>query len=94
MEELAQAGESVDVVIADPPRAGCSKQFLSSLLTLSSEKIVYISCNPETLSRDLFALRKGGYKIIKIQPVDMFPFTEHVETVVLLNRKKSREDSL
>ena len=86
MQSLAQRGESADVVITDPPRAGCSKQFLDSLLALSPRTVVYVSCNPETLSRDLFTLRKGGYKVKRIQPVDMFPFTEHIETVVKLTR--------
>ena len=84
MEELAASGESADVVFTDPPRAGCSKQFLHSLLTLAPKKIVYVSCNPETLSRDLYFLTKNGYKAEKIQPVDMFPYTKHVEVVVQL----------
>ena len=84
MQSLAEKGENIDVVITDPPRAGCSLKFLKSVLALAPKRIVYVSCNPETLSRDLFTLRKGGYKVKKIQPVDMFPFTEHVETVVCL----------
>ncbi len=84
MEDLARAGEEIDVVVTDPPRAGCSPKFLHSLSTLSPEKIVYISCNPETLARDLYSLRKANYKVKKIQPVDMFPYTDHVECVVLL----------
>ncbi len=87
MQTLARKGESVDVVITDPPRAGCSKRFLESLLALSPKTIVYVSCNPETLSRDLFTLRKSGYKVKKIQPVDMFPFTEHTETIVCLRKQ-------
>ncbi len=90
MESLAQKGVNIDVVMTDPPRAGCSKKFLDCLLNLSPGKIVYISCNPETLSRDLFALKKGGYKVKKIQPVDMFPFTNHLETIVLLESSKSK----
>ncbi|MBR6562463.1 MAG: 23S rRNA (uracil(1939)-C(5))-methyltransferase RlmD [Clostridia bacterium] len=86
MQSLAEGKERVDTVITDPPRAGCSRQFLESLLALSPKKVVYVSCNPETLSRDLFTLRKGGYRVKKIQPVDMFPHTEHIETVVLLER--------
>ncbi len=86
MQELAEKNEKIDTVITDPPRAGCSKRFIESLLSLSPKKIVYVSCNPETLTRDLFALRKGGYKVKKIQPIDMFPFTEHVECVVQLCR--------
>ena len=85
MEKCAQNGESIDVVITDPPRAGCSKKFLDSLISLSPNRIVYISCNPETLARDLFVLKKK-YKVKKIQPFDMFPFTNHVETVTLITR--------
>lgn len=87
MKELAERGESADVVITDPPRAGCSKQFLSSLLTLAPKRVVYVSCNPETLARDLGVLCRGGYKVKKMQGVDMFPWTEHVECVVCLTRK-------
>lgn len=86
MEELAEHGESADVVFTDPPRAGCSKQFLHALLALSPKRIVYISCNPETLARDLYFLTKNGYEAKKIQPVDMFPFTKHIEVVVELAR--------
>ena len=87
MEEMANAGENADVVFTDPPRAGCSKQFLKSLVTLSPKKIVYISCNPETLARDLYFLTKNGYKAITARPVDMFPYTKHVECVVLLDKE-------
>lgn len=86
LRELAQTGEKIDVVVTDPPRAGCSKQFLQSLLALSPKRVVYVSCNPETLSRDLFVLSGGGYRVKKIQPVDLFPHTEHVESVVCLTR--------
>lgn len=86
MEALAAEGESADVVFTDPPRAGCSKQFLHSLITLAPKKIVYVSCNPETLSRDLYFLTKNGYKAEKATPVDMFPYTKHVECVVRLCR--------
>ena len=86
MLEAAQQGEKADVVFMDPPRAGSDKKFLSSLVTLAPKTVVYISCNPETLARDLTFLVKNGYKVRKIQPVDMFPFTNHVETVVSLFR--------
>lgn len=86
MDELAESGERIDVVVTDPPRAGCSLAFLKSLISLAPERVVYISCNPTTLSRDLYTLKKGGYKIKKIRPVDLFPYTEHIETVVLLTR--------
>ena len=88
MEAMAVGGQSADVVITDPPRAGCSGKFLHSLLTLAPARVVYVSCNPETLARDLYTLSKGGYKVKKIQPVDMFPYTSHVETVVLLSKKQ------
>lgn len=88
MVDLAASGEKVDAVIMDPPRAGASLDFLRSLVTLSPERIVYISCNPETQARDLSFLTRKGYKVRRIQPVDMFPHTEHVETVVLLSRQE------
>lgn len=91
MQSLAEKGEKIDVLITDPPRAGCSSKFIKSVLSLSPERIVYVSCNPETLSRDLFSLRKGGYRVKKIQPVDMFPFTEHVECVVCLTKQANKK---
>ena len=69
----------------DPPRSGSSEAFLKSLLVLKPKKIIYISCNPETQARDLKML-KGDYRVEAIQPVDMFPFCGHVETMVLLQR--------
>ncbi len=86
MRGCAESGEKIDAVFMDPPRAGSSIEFLSSLVKLSPEKVVYISCNVETQARDLMYLVKNGYKVRKIQPVDMFPHTNHVETVVLLNK--------
>ena len=92
LEGMADREEPVDVVFMDPPRSGSSEAFLKSLLVLKPKKIIYISCNPETQARDLKML-KGDYRVETIQPVDMFPFCGHVETVVLLGRKfeKSRE---
>jgi 23S rRNA (uracil1939-C5)-methyltransferase len=87
MVEMAAAGEKADVVIMDPPRAGSDERFMKSVITLSPERVVYVSCNPETLARDLKFFAKNGYGVRKIQPVDMFPHTEHVETVVLLKRR-------
>ena len=86
MEEMAAAGEKADVVFMDPPRAGSSRKFINSLLRMKPDRVVYISCNPETLARDLRFITKGGYKVQKITPVDMFPFTNHVETVVLMSK--------
>ena len=84
LNEMAAAGEKADVVMMDPPRAGSSEQFLSAVVNLTPKRVVYISCNPETQQRDLFRLTAGGYQVKAIQPVDMFPYTNHVETVVLL----------
>ncbi|MBE6809544.1 MAG: 23S rRNA (uracil(1939)-C(5))-methyltransferase RlmD [Ruminococcaceae bacterium] len=89
MVRAAENGEKFDTVIMDPPRAGASLEFLRSLVTLSPKKIVYISCNPETQARDLSFLTRKGYKVRRIQPVDMFPHTEHVESVVCLSREKA-----
>ena len=88
MVDMAQNGERCDVLLMDPPRAGSDQAFLSSAVTLAPTRIVYVSCNPETLARDLLFLTKRGYRVKKIQPVDMFPHTNHVETVVLLSHKK------
>lgn len=87
MTELAENRTKIDAVIMDPARAGADIPFLSSLVKLSPEKVIYVSCNPETLARDLRYLTKNGYKVRKIQPVDMFPHTEHIENVVLLKRR-------
>jgi 23S rRNA (uracil1939-C5)-methyltransferase len=87
LSEMAQAGENADLVIMDPPRAGSTPKFIASVCRLSPEKVLYISCNPETLARDLVMFINKGYRIRSCQPYDMFPFTEHVETVVLLSRQ-------
>ncbi len=84
MLRMKEQGEKCDVLFMDPPRAGSDKKFLSCAVALAPEKIVYISCNPETQKRDLHYLIKNNYKVKKIQPVDMFPFTAHIESVVLL----------
>ena len=86
MTEMAKEGQTAEVVMMDPPRAGSDLAFLSSLAALSPKRIVYISCNPETQERDLSYLVQHGYQVKAIQPVDMFPHTNHVETVVLLSK--------
>ncbi|MBO7738864.1 MAG: 23S rRNA (uracil(1939)-C(5))-methyltransferase RlmD [Oscillospiraceae bacterium] len=86
MADLAEDGKKIDVVFTDPPRAGCSRQFLSSLVKLAPAKVIYVSCNPETQARDLQYLTANGYKVDRIRPVDMFPFTRHIECVVRLRR--------
>lgn len=87
MVAMADAGEKVDVLFMDPPRAGSDTPFLKSTVKLSPEKIVYISCNPQTQARDLKYLVNHGYAVKKIQPVDMFPFTEHIEVICSLSKK-------
>ena len=86
MEELALNGEKTDCVILDPTRLGTDERFIKACKKLSPEKIVYISCNPETLSRDLKIFAKNGYKAVEAEPVDMFPWTSSIETVCLLTR--------
>lgn len=89
--EMAGEREKVDVVLMDPPRTGSSEKFLEALIMLKPERIVYVSCNPETLARDLGYLCGRGYQMKKGAMVDMFPFTDDVETVVALNRIKQGE---
>jgi 23S rRNA (uracil1939-C5)-methyltransferase len=74
-----------DVIITDPPRAGMHEDVVKVILNASPKKIVYVSCNPATQARDL-AMMMSDYKIVKVQPVDMFPQTAHVENVVLLEK--------
>ena len=82
--EMAQEGEKADALIMDPPRAGSDVRFMSSAVKMGPRNIVYVSCNPETLARDLRWLTQHGYKVRTIQPFDMFPHTMHVETICLL----------
>lgn len=83
LETLINNGEKFSTVFVDPPRKGLDEKFISKLLELKPEKVVYVSCDPETLARDV-AILSSQYKIVKIQPVDMFPQTFHVESVVSL----------
>ena len=86
MTGMAERGENCDIVFMDPPRAGSDRAFLNALLKMAPERVVYVSCNPETLARDTTVLTAGGYRVRKIQPVDMFPHTEHVEIITLITR--------
>ena len=88
MENMAENGEHADVVFMDPPRSGSTEEFLSSVVALSPRKVVYISCGPDTLARDLKYLTTHGYQVLKITPFDLFPFTEHTEVVTLLTRDR------
>lgn len=85
--DLINKGVKADVVVVDPPRKGCDKKLLDAITNIDAKKIVYVSCDPSTLGRDLQVLEDNGYKTLEVQPVDMFPNTSHVETVVKLNRK-------
>ncbi len=85
--EIINEGYKPDILVVDPPRKGCDELLIEMILDEKIEQILYISCNPATLARDIKQLVDGGYKITKnIQPVDMFPHTSHVETVVLMSR--------
>ena len=81
-----QVAESADVAVLDPPRAGCDEKLLQAVVKVSPERIVYVSCDPATLARDVKYLADNGYGFIKATPVDMFPHTGHVECVVLMSR--------
>lgn len=86
--QLYQQGKVADVVVVDPPRKGCDRTLLDTIIQMSPKRIVYVSCNPSTLARDLNYLEQGSYKTKEIQPVDMFPHTVHVECVTLMSRVK------
>ena len=88
MPKLAAEGLRPSVVILDPPRAGCEERVLAAIVKVKPQLVVYVSCNPATLARDLAYLHEHGFTIDKVQPCDMFSRTHHVETVVLLTRKK------
>ena len=81
----------LDVLMMDPPRSGSTPEFLAAAARLSPRRIVYVSCCPETQARDLALLQKSGYRVTLIQPVDMFPHTEHVETVCLLSKLPAKQ---
>jgi len=87
--ELIKKEIKADVVVVDPPRKGCEKSLLEAIGEMKPSKIVYVSCDPGTLARDLGILEERGYKVKEVQPVDMFPMTGHVEVVTLLQRKNS-----
>lgn len=83
----AKTGLEMDRIVVDPPRKGLSKEFIQSVLKIMPERFVYVSCNPNTMARDIALLEEGGYELKKVQPVDMFPQTYHIENVALLTRK-------
>ena len=82
--DLINKGVKADVVVVDPPRKGCDVKLLNAITNINAERIVYVSCDPSTLARDLAILEKNGYKTIEVQPVDMFPQTTHIENVAMI----------
>ena len=86
MVRMAQEHEKADVVFMDPPRSGSTPEFIDAVNMLNPKRVVYVSCDPTTLQRDLEIFRKKGWKVKKVQPVDMFPYTKHIESIALLQR--------
>lgn len=94
-DELLSKGNVPDVIVVDPPRKGCDEKLISTILNVKPERIVYVSCDPATLSRDLKLLcETGDYTLVKLCPVDQFPYSTHVETVVLLTHQRKPDDYL
>lgn len=93
MVDMAKEGSTVDVVLMDPPRSGSTEEFMRAVAAVKPKKVVYISCGPETLARDLGFFRKMGYEAEGAWGVDMFPATGHVESVCLLSNRKPKPDS-
>ena len=87
MPKWKEQGLTPDVIVVDPPRKGCEADFLQAMIDMEPQRIVYVSCNPSTLARDLRILEDGGYVTKEVQPVDMFPSTNHVEAVTWLEKR-------
>ena len=92
LPRLVADGQRIDCLTVDPPRKGCDPQVIDAILSSGAKRLVYVSCNPATLARDVKLLTSGGYTVRAVQPVDMFPRCGHVETVVLLCRKAEQAD--
>lgn len=84
--KMYSEGKTANVVVVDPPRKGCDEKVLDTIVSMKPDRVVYVSCNPSTLARDLAYLDERGYKCVEIQPVDMFPHTMHVECCALMSR--------
>jgi 23S rRNA (uracil1939-C5)-methyltransferase len=91
MPKMFKDGIRPQTIVVDPPRAGCEKKVLDTFVAMQPERIVYVSCNPSSLARDLAILEESGYKAKEIQPVDMFPHTFHVECVALIERTNTEK---
>lgn len=91
LPQLVAQGQTIDCLTVDPPRKGCDPQVIDAILASGARRMVYVSCNPATLARDVKLLTAGGFTVQKVQPVDMFPRCGHVESVALLIRTGSRQ---
>ena len=87
MVQMASEGARADVVFMDPPRSGSTEEFIHAVAILAPRRVVYVSCSPETLARDLALFKKEGYQAVEAWAVDMFPMTSHTECVVGMQRK-------
>ena len=86
--DFINKGIKADVIVVDPPRKGCDISLLNAISKVAPKRIIYVSCDPSTLARDLKILDENGYKAIEVQPVDMFPQTAHIENVALISKIK------
>lgn len=86
--KIYKQGKRANVVVVDPPRKGCDEKVLDTIVSMQPDRVVYVSCNPSTLARDLNYLDERGYKCLEVQPVDMFPHSVHIENVALIVKKK------
>lgn len=91
LPEMVEKGSRAQVVVLDPPRGGCDRRLLDAVIRAKADKIVYVSCNPATMARDVRYLGEHGYAVKQVQPVDLFPWTVHVETVVLLSKLNAKQ---
>ena len=89
LDEFDARGIIPDIIILDPPRAGVGEKTINKLMKYNVKNIIYVSCNPKTFINDMNVFQENGYKLIKATPVDMFPFTNHLEMVVLLSKLES-----
>ncbi|MFM8884080.1 MAG: 23S rRNA (uracil(1939)-C(5))-methyltransferase RlmD, partial [Solirubrobacterales bacterium] len=87
LKELAEGPARPDLVVVDPPRSGLARKAVARIAEAAPKRIVYVSCNPTTLAPDAAQLAEGGYRLVRVRPVDMFPQTPHIECVALLERE-------